>query len=60
LGRTLPLDLGPANDRNRRVSHIAPRPRERPVTQPPAGVQPLPQERILVPDIVEKVLEQNS
>ena len=48
-GRTLPLDLGPANGRSRRVSLVAPRPREGPLTEPIAGTEPRPQERVLMP-----------
>jgi len=35
--------------RNRRVSPVAPRPREGPLTEPIAGAQPRPQERVLMP-----------
>ena len=34
---------------NRRVSHVAPRRREGPLTEPIAGAQPRPQERVLTP-----------
>ena len=34
---------------NRRVSHVAPRRREGPLTEPIAGAQPRPQERVLMP-----------
>jgi hypothetical protein len=34
---------------NRRVSPVAPRPREGPLTEPTAGVQPWPRERVLMP-----------
>jgi hypothetical protein len=38
------------NDRLRRVvSPVAPRPREGPLTEPTAGVQPWPRERVLMP-----------
>lgn len=37
------------NDRNRRVSPIAPRPREGRLTGPTADAQPGPRERVLMP-----------
>jgi hypothetical protein len=37
------------DDRFRRVSPVAPRPREGPLTEPTAGVQPWPRERVLMP-----------
>ena len=37
------------NGRFRRVSPVAPRPREGPLTEPTAGVQPWPRERVLMP-----------
>jgi len=46
--------------RFRRVSPIPPRSRKGPLTEPIADAQPRSQERVLMPDIVEKVLEQNS
>jgi hypothetical protein len=47
--QTLPLDLSTANGRNRRVSPVAPRPREGPLNEPKAGAQPWPRERVLMP-----------
>ena len=38
-----------SNGRNRRVSPVAPRPREGPLTEPTAGAQPWPRERVLMP-----------
>ena len=43
------LDRRLPNGRNRRVSPVAPRPREGPLTEPIAGAQPRPQERVLMP-----------
>ena len=40
--------MGPANGRKRRVSPVAPRPREGPLTEPTAAAQPRPQERVLM------------
>ena len=40
---------GRANVRSRRVSPVAPRPREGPLTEPTAGVQPWPRERVILP-----------
>jgi len=48
-GRLQRLDHYPTNGRNRRVSPVAPRPREGPLTEPTAGPQPWPRERVLVP-----------
>jgi hypothetical protein len=44
-----------ANGRIRRIPVVALRPREGPFTEPNAGPQPWPAERVLVPDCVEKV-----
>jgi hypothetical protein len=49
LWPTLTILSCPANGRNRRVSPVAPRPRESPLTEPTAGVQPWPRERVLMP-----------
>ena len=49
VSRTLPLDLGPANGPNRRVSPVPPRPREGPLTELTAGAQPWPRESFLMP-----------
>src|SRR6516164_7075929 len=54
LGRTLPLDLGPANGRNRRTSPIAARPGEGPLTEPTPAVRPRLRERVFMPEAVEK------
>jgi hypothetical protein len=43
------FDYGPLNGRNRRVSPVAPRPREGPLPEPAAGAQPWPRERFLMP-----------
>src|ERR1700736_3609512 len=43
------FESGTANDRKRRVSPVAPRPREGPMTEPTAGAQPWPRERVLMP-----------
>jgi len=40
---------GRANVRSRPVSPVAPRPREGPLTEPTAGAQPWPRERVLMP-----------
>jgi len=48
-GRTLPIDLGPVNDQNRRVLPIAVRLGEGPLTERTAGVQPRPRERVFMP-----------
>src|SRR5262249_85153 len=47
--RTLPLDLGPANGRNRRVSLITVRPDESRLTEPTTAVQPWRREPLFVP-----------
>ena len=40
---------GPANGRKRRVSPVAPRPRDGPLTEPTADAQPWRRERVLMP-----------
>src|SRR5262249_4716286 len=47
--RTLPLDLGPANGRSRRISLVAGRPGEGPLTEPAAAAQPRRQEPPFMP-----------
>jgi hypothetical protein len=42
-------DLSGVKVRFRRVSPVAPRPREGPLTEPTAGAQPWPRERVLMP-----------
>src|SRR5215469_11568574 len=60
--RTTAIDLGQwlpggsADGRSRRVSPIAPRHREGPLTEPKAGAQPRPQERVLMPSPCENAL----
>src|SRR5215472_8542124 len=49
MGRTLPLELGPANGRSRRVSPIAPNPGEGLLTQPTPAVRLWSRERVVVP-----------
>jgi hypothetical protein len=49
LCRTLRFHRVLANGRNRRVSPVAPRRREGPLTEPTAGAQPWPRERVLMP-----------
>ena len=48
-GRTLPLDLGFTNGRNRRISLVAGRPGEGPLTEPIAATQPRRQEPLFMP-----------
>jgi hypothetical protein len=48
-GRPRRFHRGPANAPYRRVSPVAPRPREGPLTGPTAGAQPWPRERVLMP-----------
>ena len=47
LGQWLPG--GSADGRNRRISLVAPSPREGPLTEPIPGAQPRPRERFLMP-----------
>src|SRR5690348_16180690 len=49
MRRTLTLRHGAATRRFRRVSPVAPRPREGPLTKPIAGAQPRRLERVLMP-----------
>ncbi|HEX2712945.1 MAG TPA: hypothetical protein VHM88_12165, partial [Candidatus Acidoferrales bacterium] len=44
------VDSSLSNVRNRRISPDAPRPREGPLTEPTAGAQPWPWERVLMPE----------
>ena len=48
-GRTSPFGGESGKVRNRRVSPVGPRPREGPLTEPTAGAQPWPRERVLMP-----------
>jgi hypothetical protein len=49
LGRTLPLDFSPANGGSRRISLVAGRPGEGPLTEPIAATQPRRQEPLFMP-----------
>src|SRR5437667_12242816 len=49
FGSNLPFGGEAGKVRNRRVSPVAPRPREGPLTEPTAGAQPWPRERVLTP-----------
>jgi len=49
MGRTLPLDIGPATDRNRRISPIAVRPGEGLLSDHIAGAQPWRRELVFLP-----------
>jgi hypothetical protein len=49
FGSNLPVPGESGKDRNRRVSPVVPRPREGPLTEPTAGAQPRPKERVLMP-----------
>jgi hypothetical protein len=49
LHRISQSNLGLVNCWNRRVLPVAPRPREGPLTEPTAGPQPCPRERVLMP-----------
>jgi hypothetical protein len=48
-GSNLPFRGKGGKVRNRRVSPVAPRPGEGPLTEPTAGAQPWPRERVLMP-----------
>jgi hypothetical protein len=48
-GRLEPPNQGRPDDRFRRVSPVAPRPREGLLTEPTAGAQPWPRERVFMP-----------
>ena len=56
-GRTLPLDLGPANDRKRRNLAVGARSGEGRLTEQRAVARPRPRERALMPETVEKRVE---
>ena len=49
MGRALPLDLGAANGRSRRISLVALRPGEGRLTEPTAAIQPWRQELVFMP-----------
>jgi len=49
MSRTCSLDGGGAEDRFRRVSSVAVRPGEGPLTELTAGVQPAESEQVLMP-----------
>src|SRR6516162_6786560 len=56
-GRVSCFHRGPANGRNRRVSPIAPRPREGPLIEPTADARPGPRERVLMPHTCRSQLD---
>src|ERR1700732_577934 len=48
-GRTLPLDLGPADGRSRRISPVAAHSGDRLLSEPTAGTQPCRREPLFMP-----------